>query len=736
MKKFDFNVFKNISETDISPIYSWLWNSEITKELIEKQTDEMVEQGIRGSYILPMPKEFRPNSMITPMSPDYLSDEFFELVKYAISCGEKKGIAMWLYDEGGWPSGNACGQIVEKYPDCRAKVFEEKKVVLKAEDMLKEEGIIAVFDENFKRIELPFKAEKPTAVFVYYVKTLDAILTDLLDERVVDEFISSTHERYKECLGEKFGKSVKAIFTDEPLIPYPYYIKDTEAFERKCGYNFADNIPALFHKGFNDEFKAKYIEYCAGLFEERYMKKIHKWCKDNGIAFTGHMDGDDRLLTYEKQMGNALRQLRNMDIPGVDVILRHIFPGSEENNFFPRFASSAAHQTGGRLAVSESFAVSGSGLTFDRMRYVCNYQLVRGINIINFMSVTSGRDNSLSAQWRPHFVPELPEKNFRKDFNEYLSRMMYLCRLGEVCADTALYMPMEDMWRGSETAEREFFEAGKLLEENQIYFDIADSDEKYHGMYKHIFKADNISDLKKYALVDCDSRDIRVMKRKLENDSVYILFNESTEVKTVHIDFPEKKKGYILNCIDGTAQKLESNEFCFCGGEAVAVIFTDEEMECCDEKTFGEELARINNFDFRVIKTVEYDGEKLVVSDGGEVSESFSGIGEYKTEFEWDEAGDIGIKLKNIRYYAEIRVNGVEAGKLFMEPYKLVIPKDLLKPRNELCITVANTAANTFFYADYTSDPKKVGPYNARTLEFEKDSLGFGLDEVILYRVK
>ena len=71
-----------------------------------------------------------------------------------------------------------------------------------------------------------------------------------------------------------------------------------------------------------------------------------------------------------------------------------------------------------------------------------------------------------------------------------------------------------------------------------------------------------------------------------------------------------------------------------------------------------------------------------------------------------------------------------------MEPYKLVIPKDLLKPRNELCITVANTAANTFFYADYTSDPKKVGPYNARTLEFEKDSLGFGLDEVILYRVK
>ena len=84
MKKFDFNVFKNISETDLSPIYSWLWNSEITKELIEKQTDEMVEQGIRGSYILPMPKEFRPNSMITPMSPDYFSDEFFELVKYAI----------------------------------------------------------------------------------------------------------------------------------------------------------------------------------------------------------------------------------------------------------------------------------------------------------------------------------------------------------------------------------------------------------------------------------------------------------------------------------------------------------------------------------------------------------------------------------------------------------------------------------------------------------------------------
>ena len=46
------------------PSYSWGWNDAITREGIVRQLDSMTERGIRGIYILPVPKNFRPN---TPM---------------------------------------------------------------------------------------------------------------------------------------------------------------------------------------------------------------------------------------------------------------------------------------------------------------------------------------------------------------------------------------------------------------------------------------------------------------------------------------------------------------------------------------------------------------------------------------------------------------------------------------------------------------------------------------------
>ena len=42
-----------------SPIYSWIWNSPMTTETVEKEIDEMAVQGMRAFYIIPEPPEFR-----------------------------------------------------------------------------------------------------------------------------------------------------------------------------------------------------------------------------------------------------------------------------------------------------------------------------------------------------------------------------------------------------------------------------------------------------------------------------------------------------------------------------------------------------------------------------------------------------------------------------------------------------------------------------------------------------
>ena len=96
-KNFDINSFI-FPDVSYAPIYVWVWNDICTRELIDDQIAEMRSLGIRAFYILPEPKEFRPDSMPTNLSPEYLSEEFFELCAYAIDKGTSLGMNCWIYD--------------------------------------------------------------------------------------------------------------------------------------------------------------------------------------------------------------------------------------------------------------------------------------------------------------------------------------------------------------------------------------------------------------------------------------------------------------------------------------------------------------------------------------------------------------------------------------------------------------------------------------------------------------
>ena len=43
--------FKNIS-SKFYPAYTWFWNNTITREGIDRQIDEMVQNGIRAFYVI------------------------------------------------------------------------------------------------------------------------------------------------------------------------------------------------------------------------------------------------------------------------------------------------------------------------------------------------------------------------------------------------------------------------------------------------------------------------------------------------------------------------------------------------------------------------------------------------------------------------------------------------------------------------------------------------------------
>ena len=116
---------KNVPSS-YAPAYAWCWNTDITREGVARRIDEMAKCGIEAFYIIPIPKNFRPNPENNGLSPEYLSRDYLELLLFAHRYAKEKGMHTWLYNEGGWPSGMACGAVLRK------DITLGKKIIIKS----------------------------------------------------------------------------------------------------------------------------------------------------------------------------------------------------------------------------------------------------------------------------------------------------------------------------------------------------------------------------------------------------------------------------------------------------------------------------------------------------------------------------------------------------------------------------------------------------------------------------
>ncbi len=500
---FSADAFKN-PDVLYAPVYVWCWNAEVSEEETIKQLDEMQRLGIRAMYILPEPKSFRPSHIPTRLEPDYLTPAYFEAFLFAMREAEKRGMNMWLYDEGGWPSGGACGRVLMEHPEyarkslaSRQKTYAAGKIYEMAADT------VIAFLKNGRSIENGTVFKEEENVTEYYIKTtfFEKIsvpdFPDLTRKEATEAFIELGLSPYLPYIGDAFGKSVTAVFTDEPTMPRPVPMRKElmEQFEAENGYSIAPYLPELLEeKEVSAEGAAARIAWfdmCSRVFCENFLLTEKEWANKRGVPFLGHMDGDDAAYKCISA-GNAhvLRALRMFDVPGVDVIWRQIYPlenptpfdhtvgVTAENRIFPRYASSAAAQIGGRRSMTESCGVYGAGMTFDEMRFVMNFQAIRGINVFNLFSVPYGRRGFQMTGEMPFFTEKHACYKDLATFNAYLERLSYVTSIGKTENNTALYMPMCDFWAGENTVGygEQFEKTGKDLEDLGIPFDVFDDD--------------------------------------------------------------------------------------------------------------------------------------------------------------------------------------------------------------------------------------------------------------------
>ena len=738
--KFNIN---NFISPDIScaPVYVWVWNDVCTREIIDSQLSEMQNLGIRAFYILPEPKEFRPDSMPTNLEPEYLSDEFFGLCAYTFEKAKALGMNCWIYDEGGWPSGSACGRVVKDRPE--------------------------------------------------YASC--GSYPDLLNKKATEYFIEITHKKYP------LDSNVTAVFTDEPKAPTDAFSDElAEKYETLYGESILPHLPLITGKAKPTEENVhilyRWYDLCSHEFCENFLLPCKKWANDNGMAFTGHMDKDHDPLGCIRGGNNfnLMRALRCLDIPGIDVIGRQLYPENKIaekydmngcNGFFPRYASSAAAQNGTKLAMCEILGVAGAAVPYDIMRYTVGYLAVRGINIFNLFNFPLGRKDFLLAQELPVFTEKQPYCKHLDLFNGYTERLSYISSLGERVCDTALYYPVSDFVGGlnAEAVAKTFDNFGRALEDMTVDFDVVDDDviqaaENINGClsfgrakYKHIIIPEGafIPDATQKALngfierggrvsyeltnlnpvISVESKGLRAMHRKAENAEIFCLFRESGEDESYRVHLPSSN-GYLLDLINGKLQELNICNgiptLSLAVGETAVILLTDEIPDAENKKEFNNKFE-INEFMFRKetelicsengFENINHSEKSVPVSPGdwsNLIGNAYSGSCIYETSFILpdEKIGKEGeIHLGDVRYSAEVYINDKLLGTAIMPPYRLRIPCNVLDKNNTLKIIVTNTSANWYVHTDYFDKRSinELSPYFEVELNYAKDYASGGL---------
>mgnify|MGYP005837321219 CR=1 FL=1 len=490
------------------PMVFWLWNGDITAEGIREAVAEFATRGCGGFFLHPMGESFRLADFVQGMSPPYLSDEYFALVRLAAESARDHGLLCWLYDEGGWPSGSGQGHVLAGHPELARLHLVARRLPEGARHLpphtvaalgLPEIGIPDPIDPR----DLAHSLTPHTDVVAFTLEP-DTSFIDVMNPAAVQRFIEVTHERYATAVGDLFGGVVPGIFTDEtPLggrvgtgaVPWTRLL--LEQMSEELGRDARPYLPLLFDPAVvGDDLAGRYAERervaarcayyeCATrLFRDAYWEQITKWCRDHGLIHTGHVGGEDNLPDH-LHFGHFFRTAGFLDAPGVDVIWRQLEPGPD--NFpFPRFPASA-HRTRPRapeqplanLTLTESNAVYGYGFEYGQMRWLADYQFQCGVNLYAPMAVYYTTEGGRLYGTMSHFGPGMPLWPAYRGFADYVGRQCALSRHTVEPVEIAVYYPVETLWADDEAARvswKSLRGICGLLQESQRPFDFLAAD--------------------------------------------------------------------------------------------------------------------------------------------------------------------------------------------------------------------------------------------------------------------
>lgn len=486
----DFNYIQRTfhdPEPMFRPVPFWFWNSKLDPEEIRRQVHLIHEAGLGGFF---MHARFG-------LETEYMSEQWLECIKVAVNTARECGIYAWLYDEYPFPSGVG-GLKVTQNPDHCNKFIDIVEVVAdgpKTMPVELTEGIPLLSYmipegkfTQFKRSAIKLKVE-PSKSFNWHVPEgkwqliifIERTLQDprgnvfgpnYLDQSTTEAFLKII-SKYEE-LKEHFGKTIPGIFTDEPCLlawhqdhtNYPVrangrivpWSKNIPMRLKNMGYDWEDVLPAVFYDLGEEskELRLIYRKAVADEYIEDFFIPYRNWCDKNKLKLTGHLLLEEGLYTNTIFQGDFMEDLSYFDIPGTD----HLGIGCEAeyggwgniplmstNIQGQKTVSSVSHLYGKEATLSESFGVSGWGLTLSDMKRIVDWQYQLGINFLCPHAFYYSLEGFRKHDSPPSQFFQATYWRYYKCFSDYVGRLSLLMRAGHHVAQASLIYPKEAFWK-------------------------------------------------------------------------------------------------------------------------------------------------------------------------------------------------------------------------------------------------------------------------------------------------
>ncbi|WP_307549356.1 hypothetical protein [Paenibacillus sp. V4I5] len=151
----------------------WSINDALNLEELKAGLDELRLAGVDGVIFHP---RFYPNT------PTYMSESYLNIISDLIIYAKTTGMVFWMYDENGWPSGTAGGEVMKRLPNSTCKWVEW------------------VSDQDEHRGRIAFGSKLA-------VSSLDPVATHT--------FIDITYDGYRKGLSAEAFDYVTGFFSDE-----------------------------------------------------------------------------------------------------------------------------------------------------------------------------------------------------------------------------------------------------------------------------------------------------------------------------------------------------------------------------------------------------------------------------------------------------------------------------------------------------------------------------------------